>query len=223
MNVQKRKTRARSPEKKAEQFEIILEEGKRMFIEYGSDGFSTRALAEKLGMTQPNLYNYVQSKRELWIAIKSKYFDDYFEGFEPILNDHKGSYLDLFYKFVEYFLDFVSADYERFQMIFLLNAPPSKRKGPLEKAYKPFPILKYVLGLVEKAAINNEIDREIATELFYSIYSYVIGATKVRRDELSLNNESSESIAGHYSITDREYRELILKEVRDRIERSRKK
>jgi hypothetical protein len=222
VNIQKRKTRARSPEKKAEQFENILEEGKRMFIEYGSDGFSTRALAEKLGMTQPNLYNYVQSKRELWIAIKSKYLEDYFEGFENILNEHTGSYLDLFYKFVEYFLEFVTADYERFRMMFLLSPPPSKRKGPFEKSYKAFPIIKYALSLVVKAAKDNEIDRKAGNELFYNIYSYILGATKVRYD-LSVKANISEFVEGFAAIPPKEYQAILLKEIQDRIERSRVK
>jgi AcrR family transcriptional regulator len=222
VNIQKKKTRARSPEKKAEQFERILEEGKRMFIKYGSDGFNTRALAEKMDMTQPNLYNYVTSKRELWIAIKSKYYEDYFKGFEDILNEHKGLYLDLFYKFIEYFIEFLNTDYERFQIMFILSAPPSKRKGSLEKSYKPFPILKFALELVKKAAKDSEINREIATELFYSIYSYILGATKVRYD-LSVKTDISEFAEGFAAMPYKEYQALILKEIRDRIERSRKK
>jgi AcrR family transcriptional regulator len=193
-----------------------------MFIEYGTDGFSTRVLAEKLGMTQPNLYNYVQSKRELWIAIKSKYHQEYFEGFNNRLHEHTGSYLDLFYKFVEYFLEFLTADYERFQMMFLQSAPPSKRKGPIEKSYKAFPIIKYAIGLVEKAAENNEIDRKAGNELFYSIYSYILGATKVRYD-LSVIADISEFVEGFATMPSKEYQTLILKEIRIRIERNRKK
>ncbi len=222
MNIQKKKTRARSPEKKAEQFDKILEEGKKLFIQYGTQGFSTRILAQRLGMTQPNLYNYVTSKRELWIAIKSKYYDDYFKGFQNILDEHTGSYLDLFYKLVEYLIEFLNADYERFQIMFILSAPPSKRKGLLEKSYKPFPILKFALELVEKAAKNNEINREMAMELFYSIYSYILGVTKVRYD-LSVSSKISESLEGFSSMPYKKYRELILKEIKDRIERSRKK
>ena len=222
MNIQNKKTRARSPEKKAEQFGKILEEGRKMFIEYGPQGFSTRLLAQKLGMTQPNLYNYVTSKRELWIAIKSKYYDDYFEEFQNILDEHMGSYLDLFYKFVEYLIEFLNTDYERFQIMFILSAPPSQRKGPIEKSYKPFPILKFALKLVEKAAKNSEVNREMAMELFYSIYSYILGATKVRYD-LKVSSKISESMETFSSMPYKEYRALILKEIRDRIERSRKK
>ncbi|MBK5134244.1 TetR/AcrR family transcriptional regulator, partial [Candidatus Bathyarchaeota archaeon] len=60
--------------KKAAQFEQILEAGKELFLEKGRDGFSLRGLAKILGMNQNNLYNYVESKRELWIAIRNKFF-----------------------------------------------------------------------------------------------------------------------------------------------------
>ena len=58
-NNNRKQTRARAPEKKAEQFEKILALGREMFVKFGSHGFSMRALAKELGMTQPNLYNYV--------------------------------------------------------------------------------------------------------------------------------------------------------------------
>ena len=39
-NSSKKQTRSRSPEKKAAQFEEILEAGKELFLEKGRDGFS---------------------------------------------------------------------------------------------------------------------------------------------------------------------------------------
>ncbi|MHA1197469.1 MAG: TetR/AcrR family transcriptional regulator, partial [Promethearchaeota archaeon] len=72
-------TRARSEEKKKEQFERILEIGKELFTKKGIDGFSMRNLAQKLDMTKNNLYNYVESKRELWIAIRNKFYKQFKE------------------------------------------------------------------------------------------------------------------------------------------------
>ena len=71
IKTKNKKTRSRSPEKKAAQFQRILEAGKDLFLEKGRDGFSLRGLAKNLGMNQNNLYNYVDSKRELWIAIRN--------------------------------------------------------------------------------------------------------------------------------------------------------
>ncbi|MHA1659205.1 MAG: TetR/AcrR family transcriptional regulator [Promethearchaeota archaeon] len=67
--------RARSEEKKAIKFEKILEAGKKLFLEKGSEGFSMRNLANRLGMNKNNLYNYIESKRELWIAIRNKFYN----------------------------------------------------------------------------------------------------------------------------------------------------
>ena len=72
-----KKTRSRSPEKKAQQFERILEAGKQLFQQKGREGFSLRGVAKTLDMNQNNLYNYIESKRELWIAIRKKFFEQY--------------------------------------------------------------------------------------------------------------------------------------------------
>ena len=61
---------ARSKEEKEKQFQKIIEAGRKLFLSKGSYGFNTRALAKELNMSQPNLYTYVKSKRELWIAIR---------------------------------------------------------------------------------------------------------------------------------------------------------
>lgn len=218
MNKGKKKTRARSPEKKAEQFDRILEEGKEMFVKYGTHGFSTRALAQKLGMTQPNLYNYVSSKRELWIAIRMKYYDEFLEGLNKIIAEHKGSFSELFYKFVEYFLEFASMDYKRFLLMYLLSAPPSKKIGPLEKSYHPYQMTKFITDLIRKATKAHEIDQDIAVQRFYSIYAHILGAAKVEAD-LKLTNKITEPIVGEfYTLTAKEYRNFILKEIRRTLE-----
>ena len=62
-NSIKKQTRSRSPEKKAAQFEEILEAGKALFLEMGRDGFSLRGLAKNLGMNQNNLYNQTHLNR----------------------------------------------------------------------------------------------------------------------------------------------------------------
>lgn len=220
VNAQKKKTRARSPEKKAEQYDRILEGGKDMFVKYGSHGFSTRALAQKLGMTQPNLYNYVTSKRELWIAIRTKYFNEYSEGLKKLINEHQGTYTELFYKFSEYFLEFASADYKRFQLMYLISAPPSKKVGPLEKEYKPFLLTKMFLDIAKKAVEAGEVNRNTAIELFYSMYAHLFGAAKVEAD-LKLRSKITEPIIGDfYTLTAKKYRTYILNEIRDRLERN---
>jgi len=221
MNKLKNKSRARSPEKKAEQFDKILEVGKDMFVKYGTHGFSTRILAEKLGMTQPNLYNYVKSKRELWIAIRTKYYNEYTKGIQNIIREYKGNPIEMFYKMAEYFLEFAGADYKRYQIMFVLSAPPSKKVGPLEKDYKPFQMMKVLLDEVSNAIHAEKIIPDKTFELFYSLYSYIFGAAKMEAD-LKLKMKVSEPIIGEeYSVSAKEFRAFVLKELRDRLERIR--
>jgi AcrR family transcriptional regulator len=223
MNKLENKSRARSPEKKAEQFDEILEVGKDMFVKYGTHGFSTRILAEKLGMTQPNLYNYVSSKRELWIAIRTKCYNDFYEGIRKIIKEHKGSIVELLNKFAEYYLEFAAADYKRFQIMFVLSAPPSKKIGPLEKEYNPFLTTKFILDFVQRAIDAKELIPEGSIELFYCMYSLVYGAAKVEAD-LKLRDKITEPMTGEfYSLSAKEFRKFVLKEVRDRINRNRVK
>ncbi|GAF68573.1 unnamed protein product, partial [marine sediment metagenome] len=94
----KKKTRSRSPTKKAQQFERILEAGKKLFLDKGRDGFSLRSLAKMLEMNQNNLYNYVDSKRELWIAIRNKFFTQYKDENLDIIESHEGPNVDLLLK-----------------------------------------------------------------------------------------------------------------------------
>jgi hypothetical protein len=142
------------------------------------------------------------------------------EGLKNLINKHQGSYTELFYKFAEYFLEFAAADYKRFQLMYLISAPPSKKVGPLEKAYKPFQLTKIFLDIAKQAVEAGEINRNTATELFYSIYAHVFGAAKVEAD-LKLRNKITEPIIGSfYTLSAKKYREYVLNEIRERLERN---
>ncbi|MCK4282553.1 MAG: TetR/AcrR family transcriptional regulator [Candidatus Lokiarchaeota archaeon] len=212
--------RARAPEKKAEQFNKILEAGKDLFVKYGSHGFSLRALAKLLNMSQTNVYNYVQSKRELWIAIRKKYYGEFQDGLNRLIGDYQGSYTDLFFKIAEFFLEFASVDFNRFAMMFLISAPPSNKIGPLEKNYKPFQIMKYISVIVEKAVIAKKIIKTEAIERLFYIYGVLLGAAKVEAD-LKLRENITEPIKlESYIISAKEYRKFALEQIRDLLEKN---
>ncbi len=217
----KKQTRARAPEKKAEQFEKILDVGREMFIQYGSHGFSMRKLASELDMTQPNLYNYVKSKRELWIAIRKKYFRELNVIITGIVKNHKGPYIDLFVNLCKSFLQFSSEDYIRFQMMFLIPAPKSKRVGPLEKGYEPENLVKRVLDLIIKAidSVGVEVDKD-TTNILYLLFATLLGAV-MTEGFLKIRSKIGEPIAGDfYDLTPKEFRAYVLKEFRERLERT---
>jgi len=149
------KTRARSPEKKAEQFKKIIEEGRRLFLAVGSEGFSIRGIARKLEMSQGNLYNYIQSKRELWFAVIREDFEIFTKGMIELREKSEGTNFELLEETGKYYLEFAKQDLERYKMMFM-PAPSSDNIGPIEANYHPesFDIL---LNIVQKAIEEGEL------------------------------------------------------------------
>lgn len=178
----KKQTRSRSPEKKAAQFERILETGKELFLEKGKDGFSLRGLAKLLGMNQNNLYNYVESKRELWISIRNKFYKQYRDENIEIMKKHDGSTTDLLMKIFSNFLEFASKDFGAFSMMHLTESPPSDKIGPFEKEYKEFNYLRGTAKVVQNAIEAKEIKHSNPGLITFFTYSLVLGAAIVERN-----------------------------------------
>jgi len=176
MTPKLKQTRARSEEKKAYKFESILKAGKELFLQKGTQGFSMRNLAEMLGMTKNNLYNYVESKRELWIAIRNKFYNQFKEENREIIKKHEGTTRDLILKLFEHFLNFAEKDYDKFKMMFnIIDAPPSNKIGPIEKEYKGFDLLEGTTNLIQEAINKGEISNNNAPLLSLFSYSVVMG------------------------------------------------
>ncbi|MEJ2279833.1 MAG: TetR/AcrR family transcriptional regulator, partial [Candidatus Lokiarchaeota archaeon] len=159
-----------------------MEVGKNLFVEYGSHGFSLRKLANKLNMAKSNLYNYVKSKRELWFAIRTRYFSDYEKGFIEILKTHDGDYVDLGVKWAQYFLEFAAADKKRFEMMFFIRAPSSKKIGPYEKKYRPLEVIQKGINIVLKAVDEGNYKEKDPIKLYYYMYASCLGAAKLELD-----------------------------------------
>ena len=178
----KKQTRSRSTEKKAAQFEQILEAGKELFLEKGRDGFSLRGLAKILGMNQNNLYNYVESKRELWIAIRNKFFLQYRDENIKIMKEHEGATSDLLMKIFTNFLEFAHKDYGAFSMMHLTESPSSNKIGSVEKEYQEFNYLRGTAKVVQDAIEAKEIDYSNPGLITFFIYSLILGAAIVERN-----------------------------------------
>ncbi|NVM35086.1 MAG: TetR/AcrR family transcriptional regulator [Candidatus Lokiarchaeota archaeon] len=180
-NSTKKQTRSRSPEKKAAQFEKILEAGKKLFLEKGREGFSLRGLAKNLAMNQNNLYNYVESKRELWIAIRNKFFKQYREENIKIIKDHKGPTKNLLMNIFKNFLEFAEKDFGAFSMMHLREYPPSNKIGPFEKEYREFNYLRGTAKVIQNAIEAGEIKDSNAGMLTFFTYSLILGTALVER------------------------------------------
>ena len=216
----KKQTRSRSPEKKAAQFEQILEAGKELFLEKGRDGFSLRGLAKILGMNQNNLYNYVESKRELWIAIRNKFFSQYRDENVKIMKAHDGNTTDLLMKFFANFFEFAHKDYGAFSMMHLTESPPSDKVGPFEKEYQEFNYLRGTAKVVQKAIEAKEINHTDPGLVTFFIYSLVLGAAIVERNMRALEqnpdfegDSASEILSFKTDFNSLEFRNIVLERL----------
>jgi AcrR family transcriptional regulator len=178
-----KQVRARSKDKKALQFEKILEEGKILFLKKGSEGFKMRNLAENLRMSKNNLYNYVISKRELWIAIRNRFYYQFREENREIIENHNGNWCDLILILYSHFFQYAEEDYDRFRMMFnFLQAPPSisGKPGKEEDTYQPYDLLTGTTLLIQKGMNEGDIKAGDASEISLLIYSIVMGIIFVK-------------------------------------------
>ena len=98
-----KQTRARSEEAKTEQIERIIETSRDIFLKEGFKGFSMRSLANRLRMSQSNLYNYRSSKRELWFDIVKYDFKKFEEELVTIAEKHQGNVVELLENIAKYY------------------------------------------------------------------------------------------------------------------------
>ncbi len=228
-NKARTKKRIRSKEDKFKKLQEIIDAGSKLYVTKGWEGFGMRALAKQLGMSEGNLYNYIKSKRELYIAIRSKYFEYFTAKLKKIINKNRGkiSYIDLFMKIAEFYLDFAFEDFPRYNMINIIAPPSSDEKGPFEQTYQTFNILKIIQDLIEEATEAKELKVEDSELLAYHFYGLVYGAVKVIR-EFDHVDPILEPIIPHNKLAIEEYRSLIrekyriffLKQIKDQLESS---
>ena len=217
----KKKTRSRSPVKKAQQFERILEAGKQLFLDKGRDGFSLRGLAKMLDMNQNNLYNYVDSKRELWIAIRNKFFTQYKDENLEIIESHEGSNVEMLLKIFDHFFEFAQNDHAAFSMMHIIPSPPSDKVGTFEEEYKAFNFLGGTTRKVQEAINEGEIREDNSAILSFFLYSLILGATIVEntmRELEAINNYERTNAEettqyGTQSFSSSEFRKYVLKKI----------
>jgi len=214
-------TRSRSPEKKAAQFERILDAGMDLFLEKGREGFSLRGLAKNLGMNQNNLYNYVDSKRELWLAIRQKFMKQYRDENIEIIKNHKGSTVELLLKIFEHFFEFAEREPRAFQMIHITPSPSSDKIGKFEKTYRPFNFLDGTTQVIQDAINKGEIKETNASIFSFFLYSVILGAAIVGhsmryREKNYLNHKTDvEELSqfGSQNFSWKELRNYVLKKI----------
>ncbi len=212
MSPKLKQTRARSEEKKEEQFDRILETGKELFLKRGAKGFSMRNLAEMLGMTKNNLYNYIESKRELWIAIRNRFYKQFKDENIKILKSHNGSNIELLMEICRHFIEFAERDFGVFIMMHALtNAPTSEKVGKFEKKYREFRLLDGTTSLINKTMEKNEIQKGNPAIVALFLYSLLFGAVYIdmnRREKIPILENIQLSIA---DVSSQDFQEYVLK------------
>lgn len=207
----KKKGRARSPEKKKKQFERILEEGEKLFLKFGQKGFNMRALAKKLGVSQANLYNYVNSKRELWFAIRKKKIQQYLDMKNKAIKQYKNSLVDLTEKWGEFFLEFAAEDFRRFELIWNIPPPHAKKIGPIERAYIRSTLPDSSLDDIKKAFQAEGLEQDEVSEYFFFMTCIFYGAAVIERF-LQIRNRELKGKPSDLSIE--KFRKYVLKKLR---------
>jgi AcrR family transcriptional regulator len=216
-----KKTRSRSPEKKAQQFEEILEAGKQIFEERGREGFTLGGLAKKLGMNKNNLYNYIESKRELWIAIRNKCYQQYRDENREIIKEFDGTNIETLLRIFEHFFEFAENDYAAFRIMHTIRAPPSEKVGKFEQEYKPFAFLNGTTRLIQKAIDNGEIKEKNPAMLSFFMFSLLLGGTMVEwamREIEETNNKEGKKVEeflqfGGQNFTSKQFRNYVLRKI----------
>ncbi|MFX0072894.1 MAG: hypothetical protein ACFFAO_17595 [Candidatus Hermodarchaeota archaeon] len=163
----------------------------------------------------PNLYHYIESKRELWIAIRKRYFKELRDVLNTIIENHKGNYLDLFIELATAFLEFSEADYRRLDFIFLTPIPHLEKLGPFEKTYKPYNLLVIINDVIKRAIEAGEKKEKDDIKLTFFFYEINLGVAIVERNIVKINEDISEptKIASR-AINIKENRKFFIDQLR---------
>ena len=173
-------------------------------------------------MNQNNLYNYVDSKRELWIAIRNKFFKQYRNENLEIIESHKGTSVDLLMKIFNHFFEFAENDPAAFGMMHITPSPPSEKVGKFEKEYKAFNFLDGTTRRIQEAITKGEIKEKNSSILSFFIYSLILGASIVEYNMRVLednNNVKEVTNADETSqfrtqpFTSQEFRKYVLRKL----------
>ena len=221
MKAEKREAnleRLENPFKASKRLENILKAGIEIVLEEGANSLTFRAVAEKLGMYRSNVLRYVDSKRDLWLAIRFTLYNDFIILIDDGVGKYKEmnkSYHEILLKTAKIFLDYATENYNRFQMIFLLDPPESDKIGKIEKNLDYDLVAKFFFKLVKEAVNAKELRESDAIKTYYSVVSLLVGSV---RNEIALKRQMdiTEPLNIKSEIDSIEtYRNFILEKVKE--------
>ena len=204
------KGRARSQEAKDKQIQRIISEARELFFEVGTSGFSMRALAKRLEMSQSNLYNYYSSKRKLWYEIMNQDFSNLEDRIQEIVTYHDGTFLELLVKLAEFYFDFAESNYRRYKLMFVLP-PPVESQSTEDEKYEPQSILM-LLNLLENAIHHGLIKKIDAKKMSLYLWS-VIHGTVLITNTIVFDPNSELSNFG----SKEEFRSFVIEQLKNQL------
>ena len=186
-----RQKRSRSKEDKAQQMEKILDNSLDLISDKGFHGFGMRALAKHIGMSQGNLYNYITSKRELWIAVRIKTMRDFKKLLENIAYSSEENSIEILKRIGKFVFDFAAEDSNRWKLMTSTRPPDPPLKdgkpsiGDIEKHYESSQVLDVIFKTLQDGNSKGELqDLDLKLIGFY-LYSIVLGVTYLENDILT--------------------------------------
>ncbi|TFG18753.1 MAG: TetR/AcrR family transcriptional regulator [Promethearchaeota archaeon] len=187
-----KKKRSRSKEDKAKQMENILEGCLKLIREKGFFGFEMRALAKHIGMSKANLYNYVSSKRELWIAVRIRTMREFKAGIEnTAFSNGEDNSLEVLKKVGRFVFDFAAEDSNRWKLMTSTRPPDPPIKdgkpfiGEIEKGYKSSQVLDVIFKILQDGYSKGQIQNLDMKLVGFYLYSIVLGVTYLEYDILT--------------------------------------
>ena len=204
-------TRARSKEAKAQQIRKIIEEARNLFIDVGTKGFSMRALAKRLDMSQGNLYNYWSSKRELWFAIIEQDFADFENEITKVVTSHKGTMVELLEDLADFYFDFAESNFRRYQIMFILPPPPAESSKSAEGEFEPKSI-NMLLMILENAISEANIQITDSKKLALYLWT-VIHGTVLITNTILFDKRYETAVFG----SKKEFREYVKSQLKSKL------
>jgi len=232
--VNTKQTRSRGADKE-KLFEKILDTGKKLFVKEGSVGM--RALARKLGMSQANLYNYVESKRELWIAIRSSVLKEFRKTMADFNKQKFDNFITFCVRLAQSFLEFASEDFPRFSIWQFIPPPPlvvdkitkiPKEIGPFERSYNLTNLINDGIRLIKRRAEEFNVNLENPERFYFYLYGVVFGAAKAENElklsQIMLKKKVVDPIFEPFAISPdtlspETFRSYVLEEIKLKVER----
>lgn len=176
--------------------QIILYEASKLFMEKGFQATSTRDIAEKAEITQPNLYYHFKTKEEIYIAVLEDLSSTVKKNLEQMVEEDKGDLLDSLLSILNYLREMHPANFSimshdmtyevsKENHYYLYQIWKSSYMMPLVKLFKHYmddasqftaqELSRYFYSMIAPfMQKNNDFYKEVSSEKILSLFVYGI-------------------------------------------------